>query len=64
MTKKTSLDIPDNFGPLSMLRSLEERGRGEGPLAMAIREHLNNPRQNSNGILIGATFMDPRGDKF
>lgn len=64
MSGKPNIDVPNNFGPSAMLRVLEEKGRGDGPLARALRHELENPRMNSNGIVIGATLRGSAGDDF
>jgi hypothetical protein len=47
----------ENYGPEAMLRVLENCGRGDGPLASALREYFKSPRQGS--IAIGPTFWGP-----
>ncbi len=46
-----------NFGPETMLRTLEELGLGEGPLARALRKYLKSPTPGS--IAIGSTYRGP-----
>lgn len=46
-----------NFGPETMLRTLEELGLGEGSLARALRKYLKSPTPGS--IVVGSTYWGP-----
>lgn len=45
---------PENWGPEAMLRVLEEGGRGDGPLARSLRQHIADPRPGP--IVISSTM--------
>lgn len=64
MSGKSISHVPNNFGPVAILRVLEEKELGDGPLATALRHELQNRRMNSNGIVIGATLRGSAGDQF